>query len=114
MGEYYTVRGPGVVNLCRLRTKPVAIVLSVVVVLALIVAGGYLASRQLYFIGTNSQGIVTIYRGFPYQLPFGINLYVPDIGSPWGGRGMSGQGVAYGPEGMDSYLTTKSVFLPPG
>jgi aldehyde dehydrogenase (NAD+) len=45
---------------------------------------------------------------------FGINLYVPDIGSPWGGRGMSGQGVAYGPEGMDAYLTTKSVFLPPG
>jgi len=44
---------------------------------------------------------------------FGINLYVPDIGSPWGGRGISGQGVAYGPEGMDSYLTTKSVFLPP-
>ena len=43
---------------------------------------------------------------------FGINLYVPDIGSPWGGRGVSGQGVAYGPEGMDSYLTTKSVFLP--
>jgi len=44
---------------------------------------------------------------------FGINLYVPDIGSPWGGRGISGQGVAYGPEGMDAYLTTKSVFLPP-
>jgi aldehyde dehydrogenase (NAD+) len=42
---------------------------------------------------------------------FGINLYVPDIGSPWGGRGISGQGVAYGPEGLDSYLTTKSVFL---
>jgi acyl-CoA reductase-like NAD-dependent aldehyde dehydrogenase len=42
---------------------------------------------------------------------FGINLYVPDIGSPWGGRGMSGHGVAYGPEGMGSYLTTKSVFL---
>ena len=44
---------------------------------------------------------------------FGINLYVPDIGSPWGGRGISGQGVAYGPEGMDSYLISKSVFLPP-
>jgi aldehyde dehydrogenase (NAD+) len=43
----------------------------------------------------------------------GVNLYVPDIGAPWGGRGISGQGVAYGPEGLDSYLTTKSVFLPP-
>jgi aldehyde dehydrogenase (NAD+) len=43
---------------------------------------------------------------------FGINLYEPDIGAPWGGRGASGQGSAYGPEGMDAYLTTKSVFLP--
>jgi betaine-aldehyde dehydrogenase len=43
---------------------------------------------------------------------FGINLYEPDLGSPWGGRGPSGSGSAYGPEGMDSYLTSKSVFLP--
>jgi aldehyde dehydrogenase (NAD+) len=43
---------------------------------------------------------------------FGINLYEPDLGSPWGGRGMSGAGTAYGPEGMDAYLTTKSVFMP--
>jgi PPM family protein phosphatase len=59
----------------RLRTKPVAIVLSVVIVVGLIVGGGYLASRQIYFIGSNSQGIVTIYRGFPYDLPLGIRLY---------------------------------------
>jgi protein phosphatase len=59
----------------RLRTKPVAIVLSVVIVIGLIVGGGYLASRQIYFIGSNSQGIVTIYRGFPYDLPLGIRLY---------------------------------------
>jgi aldehyde dehydrogenase (NAD+) len=43
---------------------------------------------------------------------FGINMYGPDLGSPWGGRGMSGAGTAYGPEGMDAYLTKKSVFLP--
>jgi protein phosphatase len=41
----------------------------------LIVAGGYLASRQLYFIGTNAEGVVTIYRGLPYDLPAGIHLY---------------------------------------
>jgi protein phosphatase len=46
-----------------------------VIVLCLVGAGGYLASRQLYFIGTNSQGIVTVYRGFPYDLPAGIHLY---------------------------------------
>jgi protein phosphatase len=59
----------------RRLTKPLAAVVAVVIVLCLIGAGGYLASRQLYFIGTNQQGIVTIYRGFPYQLPGGLSLY---------------------------------------
>jgi PPM family protein phosphatase len=55
------------------RAAPALI--ATLIVLGLIGAGGYLASRQLYFIGTNSQGIVTIYRGFPYDLPAGIRLY---------------------------------------
>ena len=55
--------------------RPLAALLAVLIVLALILGGGYLASRQLYFIGTNSQGIVTIYRGLPYDLPGGIHLY---------------------------------------
>jgi protein phosphatase len=59
----------------RHLTKPVAALVAVVIVIFLIGTGGYLASRQLYFIGTNRQGIVTIYRGFPYQLPAGLNLY---------------------------------------
>ena len=45
------------------------------IVLGLIGGGGYLASRQLYFIGTNAQGVVTVYRGLPYDLPAGIQLY---------------------------------------
>jgi PPM family protein phosphatase len=59
----------------RRVSKPLAALVALVAVLGLIAAGGYLASRQLYFIGTNQQGIVTIYRGFPYQLPGGLNLY---------------------------------------
>jgi acyl-CoA reductase-like NAD-dependent aldehyde dehydrogenase len=43
---------------------------------------------------------------------FGVNLYVPDIGSPWGGRKASGMGSTYGPEGLSTYLATKCVFLP--
>ena len=43
---------------------------------------------------------------------FGVNLYVPDIGSPWGGRKASGMGSVYGPEGLETYLATKCVFLP--
>ncbi len=45
------------------------------IVIALILAGGYLATRSLYFVGTDAQGIVTIYRGLPYDLPAGIHLY---------------------------------------
>jgi aldehyde dehydrogenase (NAD+) len=43
---------------------------------------------------------------------FGVNLYVPDIGAPWGGRKASGIGSIYGPEGLDLYRATKCVFLP--
>jgi aldehyde dehydrogenase (NAD+) len=43
---------------------------------------------------------------------FGVNLYVPDIGAPWGGRKASGMGSVYGPEGLQTYLATKCVFLP--
>ncbi len=59
----------------RRFSKPAAVALTVLVVLCLVLAGGYLASRQLYFIGTNAQGVITIYRGLPYDLPAGIHLY---------------------------------------
>jgi protein phosphatase len=55
--------------------KPAAAVITILLVLFLIGGGGYLASRQLFFVGTNSQGIVTVFRGLPYDLPFGIKLY---------------------------------------
>ena len=55
--------------------KTVAGLTALFVVLCLIGAGGYLASRQLYFLGTNGQGTVVVYRGFPYVLPFGIPMY---------------------------------------
>jgi protein phosphatase len=55
--------------------KPVAALISVTIVLFLVGGGAYLASREYFFIGTNSDGIVTIFRGFPYSLPLGINMY---------------------------------------
>jgi protein phosphatase len=55
--------------------KIFAALVAILAVLFLIGGGGYLATRQLYFIGTNQQGIVTIYRGLPYSLPAGIRLY---------------------------------------
>jgi serine/threonine protein phosphatase PrpC len=44
-------------------------------VLALLVAGAYVASQQVYFIGTNSRGLVTLFSGVPYELPGGVKLY---------------------------------------
>jgi PPM family protein phosphatase len=55
--------------------KVFAALVAIIVVVFLVGGGGYLASRQLYFIGTNPQGIVTVYRGLPYSLPAGIRLY---------------------------------------
>jgi PPM family protein phosphatase len=49
--------------------------LLVLAVLAGIVTGLYALSRQVYFIGTNDAGLVTLYRGVPYELPFGLDLY---------------------------------------
>lgn len=57
------------------RHKAVAVLIAVVIVLALIITGGYLATRNVYFIGTNANGVVTIYRGLPYDLPAGVHLY---------------------------------------
>jgi PPM family protein phosphatase len=50
--------------------------------LAVAVIGGlYLLSRQVYFVGTNDAGLVTVYKGVPYELPLGIDLYEEDYAS---------------------------------
>ena len=59
----------------RRWVTPVAALLAVLFVVFVIGGAGYLASRQLFFIGTNGQGVVTVFRGFPYDLPAGIHLY---------------------------------------
>ncbi len=50
-------------------------------VLALIVVplglGAYIANQAVYFVGTDEDGFVTMYRGLPYALPAGIELYSP-------------------------------------
>ncbi len=47
---------------------------------ALVVAGllgsaAYLALQSVYFIGTNSRGLVTLFQGVPYRLPGNLALY---------------------------------------
>jgi protein phosphatase len=55
--------------------KATAALIAIVVVLFLFGGGGYLASRELFFVGTNNNGVVTVYRGLPYDGPFGVRLY---------------------------------------
>jgi PPM family protein phosphatase len=50
-------------------------------VLGALVGGLYALSRQVYFIGTNDAGLVTVYQGIPYELPFGVDLYTEDYAS---------------------------------
>ena len=49
------------------------------VVIGLIGSAVYLASQSVYFIGTNSRGLVTLFRGVPYQLPGNVKLYSSDF-----------------------------------
>jgi serine/threonine protein phosphatase PrpC len=56
----------------------------VVAILAVIVivGGGLLAARSVYFLGTDNQGDVAVYRGLPYTLPLGVSLYSKQYSIP--------------------------------
>jgi protein phosphatase len=43
--------------------------------LAAVIVGLYAASRQVWFVGTDDRGQVTLFRGIPYDLPLGVELY---------------------------------------
>ena len=42
---------------------------------AAIIGGGWVATQSVYFVGADDEGFVTLYRGVPYELPFGLELY---------------------------------------
>jgi serine/threonine protein phosphatase PrpC len=65
----------------RRRPRVFLRVLLGLVLIAAIVAGLYALSRQVYFVGTNDAGLVTVYRGIPYELPLGVDLYDEDYAS---------------------------------
>ncbi|MGN6188537.1 MAG: hypothetical protein ACTHOE_06530 [Conexibacter sp.] len=55
--------------------KLAAATLAVVIVVGALGVAGWLASRAVFFVGTNNAGMVTVYRGVPWDLPAGIHLY---------------------------------------
>jgi PPM family protein phosphatase len=69
----------------RPRGRALRTALKVLVPLLLIAAlllGAWYGNRQIWFLGTDAAGRVAIYRGAPYELPFGIDLYSERYSSP--------------------------------
>lgn len=66
----------------RRRLKRVAGVLALLVVIGAIVFGATYGLHNVYFLGTDDAGRVTLYRGVPYELPFGIKLYSERYSAP--------------------------------
>jgi serine/threonine protein phosphatase PrpC len=59
----------------RRRWKTVAKVLAALLIVAGIGVAAVLGARQVYFLGIDEGGRVTLYRGLPYDLPLGVELY---------------------------------------
>jgi protein phosphatase len=55
----------------------------VLAILAVILIAGWLATRAVYFVGTDPRDdrTITIFRGLPYDGPLGIKLYERFAGS---------------------------------
>jgi len=63
------------------RRFPVKTLIALVV-LAGIVAAGIFSARQVYFLGADEGGRLSLYRGLPYDLPLGVELYSEVTSSP--------------------------------
>jgi protein phosphatase len=65
----------------RPRRRVIAAGIAVLVVAAL-VGGAVWGLHQVYFLGTDPSGRLAVYRGLPYSLPLGINLYSEVYAAP--------------------------------
>jgi protein phosphatase len=65
----------------RRRWAPFAKGFAVVAVLLILIgSGAWIATRSVYFVGTDAEGFVTLYSGLPYSLP-GIDLFSTEFTS---------------------------------
>lgn len=93
-----TASGPGPTGASRLRNpqgrgsrrghpgssrgpRRVLSALVTLLVIAVVAAGAYLGARSVYFMGTDDTGLVTVYRGLPYELPLGMDLFSEEYAS---------------------------------
>jgi PPM family protein phosphatase len=68
-------RGDGARPRSRRRRRILVTLAAIVIVLVPVAIGAWMASQAVYFIGTTPDGFVAMYRGLPYELPAGIDLY---------------------------------------
>jgi protein phosphatase len=66
----------------RRGLRAAAKVLAALVVVAALLVGAWLGTRQVWFLGTDGGGRVALYRGLPFELPFGLELYQERYASP--------------------------------
>jgi len=60
----------------RSRGRRLAKIFAIVALILIPIGfGAYSANAAVYFVGTNDEGFVTLYRGLPYSLPAGVDLY---------------------------------------
>jgi protein phosphatase len=66
----------------RHRLRTAAKVVALLAVIAAVLFGAWYGNRQVWFLGTDDAGRVALYRGVPYELPFGVKLYEERYASP--------------------------------
>jgi PPM family protein phosphatase len=66
----------------RRVVKRVAGLIALLVVIGAIVFGATYGLRHVWFLGTDSAGRVALYRGLPYEMPFGVKLYTERYAAP--------------------------------
>jgi protein phosphatase len=71
-GDRLRGQGPMPLPHRRRRWLKIALVLAAIVA---ILAVAVLVVRSIYFLGTDEDGRVALFRGMPYELPLGIDLY---------------------------------------
>jgi PPM family protein phosphatase len=88
-----TPSGPAARTTARRRPRRtfrrMLITLLVLALLAGAVVGAVAGIRSVYFVGQDDRGLVTLYRGVPYELPFGVDLYEPEYVSSVPARTLS-------------------------
>jgi serine/threonine protein phosphatase PrpC len=66
----------------RRGLRTAAKVLAALVLIGALAFGAWYGNRQIWFLGTDDAGRVALYRGAPYELPFGLELYDERYASP--------------------------------